>query len=207
MGPSLGANISGLIAYEHPEIFGNCGLHSPAFWVNDFEVSRWYTDSIPKDVRLYWVAGTYEDLGIDWQTFSDSLDKKGYIFDGNIYHEGHSWGLWRATCDEMLTFFFPKGSTPVGVKAIEQNYYNLGQNYPNPFGLTTTIPFNVSGTNHVMLKVYTVQGQEVATLVNGIKKPGSYDVMWDAKSFPGGVYFYALEAGSCAVSRKMVVVR
>ena len=207
MGTSLGANVSALIAYEHPEIFGNCGLHSPAFWVNDFEVARWYTDSIPKDVKLYWVAGTYEDLGIDWQTFTDSLDEKRYTFDWNIYHEGHSWGLWRATSDEILIFFFPKGSTPVGVSTIKQNNYILGQNYPNPFGLTTTISFNVFGTNHVVLKIYTIHGQEVATLVNGIKKSGSYDVMWDAKSFPDGVYFYSLEAGSCTESRKMVVVR
>jgi len=121
MGTSLGANISGLIAYEHPEIFANCGLHSPAFWVNDLEVARWYTDSIPKDIKLYWVAGTYEDLEIDWQIFSDSLDSKGYIFDWNIYHEGHSWGLWRATCDEMLTFFFSKGSIPLVVNAEKQN--------------------------------------------------------------------------------------
>jgi enterochelin esterase-like enzyme len=207
MGTSLGANISGLIAYEHPEIIGNCGIHSPAFWVNNFEVARWYTDSLQKDIKLYWVAGTYEDLGIDWQTFSDSLDAKGYIFDWNIYPEGHSWGLWRATCDEMLTFFFPKGNTPVGVNTVKQNNTILGQNYPNPFGLTTTIKYNVSGTNHVTLTVYNMHGQEVLTLVNEIKKPGSYEVIWNATNYPGGVYFYKLEAGSLTESRKMLVLK
>ena len=81
--------------------------------------------------------------------FSDSLNSKGYVFDWNIYHEGHSWGLWRATCDEMLTFFFPKGSVPLRVNAIKQNNYALGQNYPNPFSGSTTIPVTVDRTRHV----------------------------------------------------------
>ena len=180
MGTSLGANISGLIAYEHPEIIGNCGLHSPAFWVNNQEVARWYTDSLPQSVKLYWVAGTYEDLGVAWQTFSDSLDAKGYIFGWNIYHEGHSWGLWRATCDEILPFFFPKGSTPVGVNAVKPNNRALGQNYPNPFSVSTTIPVTVIEAGMYTLRQYTSTGMLVQVVLNQFMTPGDYQIKIDA---------------------------
>jgi photosystem II stability/assembly factor-like uncharacterized protein len=83
----------------------------------------------------------------------------------------------------------------------------LGQNYPNPFGITTTIKYIVPGTNQITLKVYNISGQEVATLVNETKKPGNYEVTWDAADIPVGVYFYRLEAGSTTESKKMILIK
>ncbi len=37
LGASYGANISALISYNHPEVFGLCGLHSAAFQPNGYE--------------------------------------------------------------------------------------------------------------------------------------------------------------------------
>ena len=207
MGTSLGGNISGLIAYEHPEIIGNCGLHSPAFWVNEFEVARWYTDSIPKDIKLYWVAGTYEDLGVPWQTFADSLEAKGYTFGWKIYHEGHSWGLWRATCDEMLPFFFPKGSTPVGVKAAKQNNYALGQNYPNPFSVSTNIPVTITEAGMYTLKQYTSTGKLVQVVLNQFMTPGDYEFKIDAAALIPGVYYYSLNSPNGVDNRAMILLK
>jgi len=41
-----------------------------------------------------------------------------------------------------------------------------------------------------------VLGQEVATLVNEVKQPGSYEVVWNASRFASGVYFYRLTVTS-----------
>jgi enterochelin esterase-like enzyme len=207
MGTSLGANVSGLTAYEHPEIFGMCGLHSPAFWVNDFEVARWYTDSLYKDIKLYWVAGTYEDLGIDWKTFSDSLTKKGYVFDYSIYHEGHSWGLWRATCDEMLTFFFPKGSAPLGIKVTERDNHVLGQNYPNPFSGLTTIPVTVTESGNYTLRQYASDGKLIQVVADRFMTPGEYRFEIDASSLSPGVYYYSLKSPHGISNRSMILLK
>ncbi len=207
MGTSLGANISGLIAYEHPEIFGNCGLHSPAFWVNSYEVAKWYMDSLPKSVKLYWVAGTYEELGVPWQTFADSLEAKGYTFGWNIYHEGHSWGLWRATCDEILPFFFPKGSTPVGINAAKQNNNALGQNYPNPFSGSTTIPVTITEPGNYTLKQYTSTGKLVQVVLNQFMTPGDYQVTIDAAALKPGVYYYSLNSPNGTDNRSMILLK
>ncbi len=82
---------------------------------------------------------------------------------------------------------------------------SLGQNYPNPFNPTTIINYQLPMTNYVTLKVYNILGQEVATLVNEQKSPGTYDVNFDASRFSSGVYYYRLQAGSFTDVKKMVV--
>ncbi len=207
MGTSLGANVSGLTTYEHPEIFGLCGLHSPAFWVNDFEVARWYTDSIYKEIKLYWVAGTYENLGIDWETFSGSLDTKGYVFDYSLYHEGHSWGLWRATCDEMLAFFFPKGGAPLAIETMDMDNHMLGQNYPNPFTGTTIIPVTVTESGNYTLIQYASDGKPVQVVADGFMTPGEYRFQIDASSLEPGVYYYSLISPRGISNRSMILLK
>jgi hypothetical protein len=83
----------------------------------------------------------------------------------------------------------------------------LYQNYPNPFNPTTTIEFFVRQRCHVVLAVYNVLGQEVATLVNGRKPEGMQSVRWDASGRASGVYFCRLDAGSFTETRKMMFVK
>jgi len=92
--------------------------------------------------------------------------------------------------------------------------FQLEQNYPNPFNPSTTIEFQIpevrsqtSEVRIVTLKVYSLLGQEVATLVNEDLRPGSYQVMWNASGVPSGVYFYRLTAGSFTEMKKLVLVR
>jgi photosystem II stability/assembly factor-like uncharacterized protein len=84
---------------------------------------------------------------------------------------------------------------------------SLSQNYPNPFNTTTSIRFQIPESYHVTLKVYNINGQEVATLVNEKMIPGSHEVTWDAEGIPAGVYFYKLQAGSITVSKKLVLIK
>ena len=88
--------------------------------------------------------------------------------------------------------------------------YILSQNYPNPFNPTTNIGFqiaSVSGGGFVSLKVYDVLGREVATLVNEEKPAGSYKVEFDASSLASGIYFYRIQAGCFAQTKKMIVLK
>ena len=59
----------------------------------------------------------------------------------------------------------------------------------------------------VELKVYDVLGREVATLVNELQKPGSYEVTWDATGQSSGVYFYKLITGKYKETNKMILLR
>jgi uncharacterized delta-60 repeat protein len=89
----------------------------------------------------------------------------------------------------------------------QPNNFILHQNYPNPFNPTTNIQFRISDFGFVSLKVYDVLGKEVATLVNGEKPVGNYEVDFDATGLSSGIYFYKLQAGNFIETRKMTILK
>ena len=103
--------------------------------------------------------------------------------------------------------------TSVEDRDIYNNSYSLFQNYPNPFNPNTKIMYSIpllggdERGGSVILKVYDILGNEVATLVNEEKPTGNYDVDFTAKNLPSGVYFYQLKAGNFIETKRMIVLR
>jgi hypothetical protein len=83
----------------------------------------------------------------------------------------------------------------------------LRQNYPNPFNPATEISYAIPREVHVNVKIYNVQGSEVATLVNADQPTGFYTVSWNAEDLASGVYFCTLRAGEFEKTIKMAFVR
>jgi endoglucanase len=87
----------------------------------------------------------------------------------------------------------------------------LEQNFPNPFNSTTKIKYSIPLTPlsfgeelEVKLIIYDILGNEVSTLLNEYKYPGSYELEFNADQFPSGVYYYKLTAGDKTKIRKMI---
>lgn len=80
-------------------------------------------------------------------------------------------------------------------------------NYPNPFNPTTVINYQVPEAGHVTLKVYDVMGREIASLVDGVKAKGSYNVNFSMEQhhLASGIYFCRLSAGKNVVTTKMIL--
>ncbi|MHB8336102.1 MAG: T9SS type A sorting domain-containing protein [Ignavibacteriaceae bacterium] len=85
--------------------------------------------------------------------------------------------------------------------------YTLEQNYPNPFNPVTTINYTVAAKDFVSIKVYDVLGNEIATLVNEEKSAGSYSVNFNASKLSSGVYFYRMQAGNFAETKKLILMK
>jgi len=85
--------------------------------------------------------------------------------------------------------------------------FNVSQNYPNPFNPATQINFDVPERTYVDLVVYDQLGREVETLVNEQLSAGSYKYEWNAVDYPSGVYFYKLQAGDFAETKKMILIK
>jgi hypothetical protein len=85
--------------------------------------------------------------------------------------------------------------------------FALQQNYPNPFNPSTTITFQLAKAGFVSLKVYDLLGQEVTTLVNENKAPGTYTVDWLAGRVPSGIYFCRMQSGSFTATRSMMLMK
>ena len=89
----------------------------------------------------------------------------------------------------------------------------LEQNYPNPFNPSTTIRYSIPNViasetkQSVVLKVYDILGNVVATLVNEQKSAGNYEVKFDASNLSSGIYFYKLQSGSFVQTKKFILIK
>lgn len=208
LGDSFGGNISALISYNHPEVFGLCGLHSGAFWPNNYEAYNLIINGPVKDIDWCAIWGTYESLYTNMRDFRDYLLGANYQLNWLERPEGHSWGLWRASIDRMLEFYFPGSSSGVITEVNSPDGFILSQNFPNPFNPTTVIRYQLSIGSYVTLKVYDILGNEIATLVNEEKSAGEYEVVFSAdNSSSSGIYLYKLTSRGFSQSRKMILLK
>jgi hypothetical protein len=108
--------------------------------------------------------------------------------------------------------------------------FNIEQNYPNPFNPSTkirfTIPNNVISTEGRNLRdfsssvsrrtsrnditqliIYDMLGNEITTLVNEQKAPGTYEVEFSSEKLglSSGIYFYQLRSNGFIKTKKMIL--
>jgi hypothetical protein len=90
--------------------------------------------------------------------------------------------------------------------------FALRGNYPNPFNPHTEIRFDLATECQVTLKVLSVEGRLIATLVNQVLPRGAHRLNWNGRDGAGrqlasGVYYCRLEAGDFVATHKMVIVK
>ncbi len=103
-------------------------------------------------------------------------------------------------------------STGVGLSELPLAGVRLAQNYPNPFNPLTTIRFDLARAQAVVLAVYAVDGRRIATLLNGTLPGGSHEVRWNGRDdlgrqIPSGTYFYSLQVGKQALTKRMTLLK
>jgi hypothetical protein len=85
--------------------------------------------------------------------------------------------------------------------------FELFQNYPNPFNPSTVIRFEVAQTVYVRLDIYSVLGEKIGAVLEGVRTPGIYDVPVDMSEYASGTYYYALKAGSFVAVKRFTLMR
>lgn len=84
----------------------------------------------------------------------------------------------------------------------------LKQNFPNPFNPSTKIAFDLTDPSIVSLRVYNMNGESVATLVNNERlNSGLNEFVFNASGLPSGIYVYRLTADGVSVDRKMILLK
>ncbi len=111
--------------------------------------------------------------------------------------------------DTLLIFVdgegYPSSVTPE--EGEQQTLYILKQNFPNPFNPETKIFYGLSRDGMVSIRVCDVTGKEIRTLVNEYKSGGYYEVIFDGKDLPSGIYIYRMETGNAVLVRKMILLK
>ena len=93
------------------------------------------------------------------------------------------------------------------VTALQPASFQLAQNYPNPFNARTFIKFNLPVAQPVKLKVYSVTGAEIATLLDGFMPAGEFTVPFDGSKLASGVYFYRLITEKYIDTKRLVLAK
>ena len=197
IGDSFGGNISAYIAYEYPDVFGNCGLQSGAFWPNDYEVSDLLVNGPAKEIRIASFWGTYEgNLTTNMDFVANELLLKGYDITAGSYAEGHSWGLWRATLDDILIYFFPPGLTQVEMLSSETS--NSSTMYPNPSSGWSIL--HLSDINPVTNYTLALIGMDGTMHWQTMVRSGRQEIRWPSK-VPSGWYVVQIKQGTLIIDQ------
>lgn len=143
--------------------------------------------------KIGFVQGNGSSTSINAYTFTDNnLVKPGKYF----------YRLKQMDFDGRYAYS-PQAEADVSKPTI----YYLSQNYPNPFNPATTIEFSIPERSHVLLKVYDVLGNEVATLVNGWMEAINYKVIFDGSKLASGIYYYTLATGNFTSTKKLILLK
>ena len=125
---------------------------------------------------------------------------------------GHTWLTSIPATDSIWNFFNTHPMDPsTGIDDDENPYatkdFILKQNYPNPFGATTTIRFSTPQPEKVVLKVFDLLGKEIAVLLDEEVGAGEHTVTFNSKKLPNGVYFFRIKAGVFVDAKKLILLR
>jgi len=155
------------------------------------ELINFTADIIDNEVILNWTTATEtNNLGFEvekkisnWQKIAfvkghgTTTEPQFYSFiDESVASGNYQYRLKQIDYDGSFEY-----SGIVEVEVGLPTEFSLEQNYPNPFNPSTMIRYEIPGQARndnmlVVLKVYDVLGNEIATLVNEEKPSGTYEV-------------------------------
>lgn len=90
--------------------------------------------------------------------------------------------------------------------------YRLEQNYPNPFNAVTVFAYQLPREEEVVIDIIDVRGSILRTLAAKKQSAGTHRVIWDGTIGEGmpaasGIYFVRLQAGTRALTKKIMLLR
>ena len=144
------------------------------------------------------------DSGRDWTDVSSGLSN-GYFpiqalacVGPNLFEGSLTSGVRRRPLSQMIA-----------ASGLISNSFspNLGENFPNPFTLRTTIPFSLPHVEHVSLKIFDILGHEITTLADQDFDAGTHYIEWVAGDAMPGVYYCRVATADGVQSRALVLTK
>ncbi|HYG19335.1 MAG TPA: alpha/beta hydrolase-fold protein, partial [Ohtaekwangia sp.] len=105
IGTSMGGLAASYFSFSKPDIFGLAGVQSPAFWFKP-EIYTFCDNPENPPVKIYLSTGSIHDNQEGAEKMQNILNKNTCNFEYKVVNQGHSWGNWRDSIDDMLIYFF-----------------------------------------------------------------------------------------------------
>lgn len=152
--------------------------------------------NLAKPVGFSFIKYT-DDRGANWHNFDPPITGSyGYeiaFFNGKLYSARDN-GLWRIALTTSVEN--PVGELP-----------ELGQNFPNPFSGSTTMPVTLTQQTWLELSIFNAAGAYIRTIWRGEKPAGTHQFEFQSGDLPPGIYFARLTAETGVASRLMTIIR
>lgn len=98
------------------------------------------------------------------------------------------------------------GQIPVSMDILPTKFA-LHNAYPNPFNPVTNLNLDLPEDSKVVVNIYNLRGQQIASLVNGLMPAGYHTVTWRASNVPSGMYLVRAEVGSEVSTQKVMLLK
>ena len=100
----------------------------------------------------------------------------------------------------------------VNEKTLQPVFFNLYQNFPNPFNSTTTLKYELFKSGKVKIVIINSIGEDVRSIINKYHHVGEYLIQWDGIDDQGinmasGIYFYKIILDGRMQTQKMIYLK
>ena len=134
------------------------------------------------DARLFNQTNFFVDLGSSW-----------------LYYDNGSRPLDQTVGEIQSDVALNKTCLP--------KFFQLYQNFPNPYNPETRVQYSLSEAGQVKLEVFDITGRHVATLVDQKEEAGHHEVLFDGSNLTSGIYLYRLQVEDRIKVRRMMLLR
>lgn len=175
--------------------FGNGGADSYLVKIDSLGIVQWTST----------YGGAQNEFAVSVQLTADG----GYIIAGDTWSFG---GGTPAYSNVYLSKADANGNA--GVSGSGQNNMTMVNNnmisvWPNPHKEKTTVRYNVASRGFIEIKVYDILGRVVSIMENGVREPGTYNLVWQGKNTEGqplsaGIYFVTISSRDGKDTRKII---
>lgn len=85
--------------------------------------------------------------------------------------------------------------------------FTLGEFYPNPFGISTSIQLTLPHPASIELTVFDLLGRKVASLAEGFMNQGTHSFAWNGAGLASGAYLVRLTSEGQVRTRMLFISR
>ena len=153
-----------------------------------------------------------EETGNVWKQYGMGYIPHNVVLDDNLVVHYTDYGYAPQQIKDVIESLLAQTKVTRAGQADMPDGFRLEQNYPNPFNGETCISYFIPKQMPVTMKIYSINGGEIVTLINGNQHAGWHVVHWsgideNGKAVPSGLYIYRLKTPAFTATRKLTYLR